>query len=289
MTFEVTRFAPSPSGRLHRGHAFAALFAARAAGPAGTFLLRFEDIDTARCKSEYERGILDDLEWLGLTPAAKPWRQSERFAAYESALERLRDRGLLYPCFCTRKEIAAEIARAANAPHPLAKTGPDGPLYPGTCRHLTEAERADRIARGDAYAWRLDNAKARAAAGALVWDDYSHGAIAATPEIHGDAVLARKDTPASYHLSVVVDDAAQGVTLVTRGEDLRPATHLHVLLQSLLDLARPRYRHHKLILDAHGKRLAKRDDAESLAALRTNGIAAAAIIESFANDLPQNG
>lgn len=281
MNAETTRFAPSPSGLLHRGHAYAALYAARIAGTGGKFLLRFEDIDTTRCKLEYEQAILADLHWLGLTPAAKPWRQSERFAAYEAALEQLRERELLYPCFCTRREIAAEIARAANAPH-----GPDGPLYPGTCRHLTKAEREDRMTRGDSYAWRLDSAKAIEAAGPIAWEDVAHGRISATPEIHGDVVLARKDTPASYHLSVVVDDAAQGVTLVTRGEDLRAATHLHALLQSLLDLPRPRYRHHKLIVDADGKRLAKRDAAESLSALRAQGITAAQLIASLEQDLP---
>lgn len=286
MNSETTRFAPSPSGRLHRGHAFAALFAARAAGAGGTFLLRFEDIDTARCKPQYEAGILEDLAWLGITPAAKPWRQSERFFAYEAALADLRGRALLYPCFCTRRDIAAEIARAANAPHFKSRMGPDGPLYPGTCRHLTDTERTARMARGETFAWRLDNERARRAAGPLVWEDFAHGVIAATPEIHGDAVLARKDTPASYHLSVVVDDAAQGITLVTRGEDLRSATHLHVLLQALLGLPHPRYRHHKLVLDAHGKRLAKRDDAESLESLRAKGVTATTIIAVFEDDLP---
>lgn len=281
MNAETTRFAPSPSGPLHRGHAFAALFAARAGGPGGRFLVRFEDIDTARCRPEFETAILDDLAWLGLAPAAPPWRQSERFAAYEAALDTLCGQGLLYPCFCTRKDIAAEIARAANAPH-----GPDGPLYPGTCRHLTDAERRGRIESGASFAWRLDMARARAAAGPLAWEDARLGPMAASPHIHGDVVLARKDVPASYHLSVVVDDAAQGVTLVTRGEDLLPATDLHALLQALLGLPRPRYRHHRLILDANGKRLAKRDQAESLAHLRATGVSAAALIESFAGDLP---
>jgi glutamyl-Q tRNA(Asp) synthetase len=286
MNAETTRFAPSPSGLLHRGHAFAALFAARAAGPGGTFLVRFEDIDTGRCKPEYEAAILDDLAWLGLTPAAAPWRQSERFFAYEAALDTLRERALLYPCFCTRKEIAAEIARAASAPHFTNLMGPDGPLYPGTCRHLTDAERRARIERGAAFAWRLDSARAIEAAGPLTWEDALRGPIRATPDIHGDAVLARKDTPASYHLSVVVDDAAQGVTLVTRGEDLEPATHLQALLQALLTLPRPRYRHHRLILDAQGKRLAKRDASESLASLRESGVSAAALIAGFEKDLP---
>jgi glutamyl-Q tRNA(Asp) synthetase len=286
MNAETTRFAPSPSGLLHRGHAFAALFAARAAGPAGQFLLRFEDIDTKRCKPAFEAAIIEDLAWLGLRPAAEPWRQSQRFAAYETALNALRSRGLVYPCFCTRKDIAAEIARASAAPHFQTETGPDGPLYPGTCRHLTKAERERRVASGDAFAWRLDCAKAMAAAGPLAWEDAEHGRIDARPQIHGDAVLARKDTPASYHLSVVVDDAAQGVTLVTRGEDLKPATDLHCLLQSLLDLPRPRYRHHRLILDATGRRLAKRDQAETLQSLRARGATAAALIESFAKDLP---
>lgn len=265
----VTRFAPSPTGYLHEGHAFSALFAAAASGPGGRFLLRIEDIDTTRCRPEFETAIYEDLAWLGLTWETPVRRQSEHFAAYGAALHQLRARSLIYPCFCTRKEIAAEIALSAGAPQ-----GPDGPLYPGTCRGLDEAQRAARIARGDAYALRLDMARAASEAGALTLVESGHR-IAATPGIFGDVVLARKETPASYHLAVTLDDALQGVTLVTRGEDLRPAAHLHRLLQALLGLPEPEWRHHALLTDAAGKRLAKRDNAPPLRDLRARGISPA--------------
>jgi glutamyl-Q tRNA(Asp) synthetase len=266
----VTRFAPSPTGHLHLGHAYSALFAARAARAAGgRFLLRIEDIDRARCRPEYTDAIFDDLAWLGLAWEQPVRRQSAHFADYRAALARLEARGLLYPCFCTRAEIAAEIAAAGAAPH-LAD-GPEGPLYPGTCRRLDAAQRADRIARGDGYALRLDCAKASAEAGPLAWHDRGRGGQRAAPERLGDVVLARKDIPASYHLAVTVDDHLQGVTLVTRGEDLFAATHVHRLLQALLDLAVPEYQHHRLLADAAGKRFAKRDRALTLRALRAAG------------------
>lgn len=280
MTGNVTRFAPSPTGFLHLGHAYAALFAEQAAREnGGTFLLRIEDIDTVRSKAEYERAIEEDLHWLGLAWPTPVRRQSEHFAEYGRALDQLKAKDLLYPCFCTRKEIAAEIAASAAAPQ-----GPDGPLYPGTCRKLSEAERAARIAHGDEHAWRLDVARASASVGSLAFDESGEGergVISATPGIFGDVVLARRETPTSYHLSVVVDDAAQGVTLVTRGLDLFPATHLHRLLQQLLTLPVPRYRHHRLILDAEGKRLAKRDQATALRTLRAEGKTAREIRERF--------
>lgn len=263
---ETTRFAPSPSGRLHLGHAHSALFAARAAGPQGKFLLRIEDIDLGRCSPEYEAGIFEDLAWLGLSWPQPVLRQSERFAVYGAALRRLEEMELVYPCFCTRKEIAAEIARADSAPH-----GPDGPLYPGTCRRLSEAERGARLAAGAAHAWRLDLAKASAHTGPLDWHDRGKGRQRAQPELLGDAVLARKDVPTSYHLAVTLDDAAQGVSLVTRGADLFHATHLHRLLQALLDLPVPQWHHHGLLTDAHGQRLAKRHDALAIARLRAEG------------------
>lgn len=274
MTADVTRFAPSPTGLLHLGHAFAALFAHEAARTnGGRFLLRIEDIDTARARPEFERAIEEDLAWLGLTWERPVRRQSEHFADYAAALQALRDRGLVYPCFCTRKEIAAEIAASAMAPQ-----GPDGPLYPGTCYRLDAGERARRLAAGDDHAWRLDVARAASVAGALTFDESGDGTeaglVTARPAIFGDVVLARKDTPASYHLAVVVDDAEQGVTLVTRGVDLLPATHLHRLLQALLQLPAPRYRHHRLITDASGKRLAKRDHATALRTLRERGVRA---------------
>jgi len=263
---EVTRFAPSPTGLLHLGHAYAAGFAAQAAA-GGRFLLRLEDIDTTRTKTEYEAALQEDLAWLGLHWETPVRRQSEHFDDYQKALDRLASMNLLYPCFCTRREIQEEIARAGHAPH-----GPDGALYPGTCRGLSGADRDARIRRGDPYALRLDVQRAKATvATPLHWQDLDHGIHEAQPEIFGDVVLARKETPTSYHLAVVVDDALQGITLVTRGADLLDATHLHRLLQELLGLPVPRWRHHRLIVDAEGKRLAKRDDARSLRTLRADG------------------
>ena len=264
---EVTRFAPSPTGLLHLGHAYAALFARDAAGQGGRFLLRLEDIDGSRVRSEYEAALFHDLAWLGLEWEMPVRRQSEHFDDYRNALQQLDAQGLLYPCFCTRREIQDEIARAGHAPQ-----GPDGPLYPGTCQSLDAKQRADRIASGAPYALRLDIRKAlQCVANPLSFTELAHGEIVAEPAIFGDVVLARKDTPASCHLSVVVDDALQGITLVTRGEDLLPATHLHRLLQHLLGLPVPRWHHHRLIADETGKRLAKRDDARSLKSLRESG------------------
>jgi glutamyl-Q tRNA(Asp) synthetase len=263
---EVTRFAPSPTGWLHLGHAYAALFAhEKAAG--GLFLIRLEDIDGTRARPEYEEAIFEDLAWLGLSWESPVRRQSDHWDDYRAALAKLEALGLLYPCFCTRREIQEEIARAGNAPQ-----GPDGPLYPGTCRNRGLTERAERIAKGEAYALRLDVAKAtRLVSQELVWSDRGHGSFTAKPDVFGDVVLARKDTPASYHLAVVVDDALQGITLVTRGEDLLEATHLHRLLQELLNLPVPEWHHHRLITAETGKRLAKRDDARSLRSLRAAG------------------
>ena len=263
----VTRFAPSPTGYLHLGHAYSALYAWRAAREAGgRFLLRIEDIDRARCRPEFTPAIIEDLAWLGLDWDGAVRQQSEHFADYRAALEKIEARGLIYPCFCTRAEIAAEIARAGGAPQ-----GEEGPLYPGTCRPLSRAERERRVAAGESYSLRLDVARAAEQAGPLVWEEDERGPVAAQPELLGDVVLARKDVPTSYHLAVTVDDALQGVTLVTRGEDLRAATHIHRLLQALLDLPTPRYRFHKLLTDASGKRFAKRDKSLTLRALREAG------------------
>jgi len=263
----ITRFAPSPTGRLHLGHAYAALFAWRAARAAGgRFRLRIDDLDAGRARSEHEQAILEDLAWLGLDWDGEVRRQSDCLDAYRTGLDRLDRLGLLYPCFCTRREIRAEIAAAAAAPH-----GPDGPLYPGTCRRLTSGEREERVAAGTEHALRLDVARAVDLAGPLVWHDRTHGAFTATAERLGDVVMARRDTPASYHLAVVVDDQAQGVTLVTRGEDLLQSSHLHRLLQALLGLPVPEWQHHRLITDESGQRLAKRHDALSLRALRDAG------------------
>lgn len=267
----VTRFAPSPTGLLHLGHAFAAGFALQEAA-GGPFLVRLEDIDQTRSRPEYETSAFEDLAWLGLQWQQPVRKQSEHFDDYRTALAKLEAMGLLYSCFCTRRDIA----NAGQAPQ-----GPDGPLYPGTCRSLSLQERADRIASGLPYALRLDVEKAiRQAGSSLLWRDLDHGEFIATPAIFGDVVLARKETPASYHLSVVVDDALQGITLVTRGEDLLPATHLHRLLQHLLGLPVPEYRHHRLIMDEEGRRLAKRDNARSIQSLRESGWTAQRVWEA---------
>jgi glutamyl-Q tRNA(Asp) synthetase len=267
-----TRFAPSPTGALHLGHACSAIRAhdlARAAG--GRFLLRIEDIDPGRAREAHVAGILADLAWLGLAWDGPVVRQSARLPLYAAALDRLRAAGLVYPCFCTRAEIAASAA----APH-----GEGGPLYPGTCRRLDPTTRARRMA-GEPHAWRIDMAAAVARAGPLDWHDATAGTVIAAPLAQGDVVLARKDAPVSYHLAVTVDDAAQGVTDVVRGEDLFAATHVHRLLQALLGLPTPAYHHHPLLRDAHGRRLAKRDGARSLADLRADGIDGPALAESL--------
>jgi glutamyl-Q tRNA(Asp) synthetase len=254
----VTRFAPSPTGRLHLGHAFSAIQAhdfARACG--GRFLLRIEDIDGTRSRPEHVDAILADLEWLGLSWDGEVVFQSQRLARYQAALDRLKAMGLLYPCFCTRADIAA----SASAPH-----GPEGTIYPGTCRALA----APDLSRP--HCWRLDMAAALSrAGGALGFTDSGHGTIVADPASHGDVVLARKDAPASYHLAVTVDDAAQHVTDIVRGDDLFAATHVHRLLQALLELPVPRYHHHALLTGSDGQRLAKRHGAPTLAALREAG------------------
>jgi glutamyl-Q tRNA(Asp) synthetase len=267
MSAVVTRFAPSPTGYLHLGHAYSALVGWRAARDAGgRFLLRIEDIDHRRCRPEFTAAILQDLAWLGLDWDGEVRRQSEHLADYRAALHRLEAQGLLYPCFCTRAAIKAEMARADAAPH-----GPEGPLYPGTCRGLAAAARTERVAAGESFALRLDAAKAMTLTGPLWWEDDAAGRVAADPASHGDVVLARKETPTSYHLAVTVDDALQGVSLVTRGEDLFAATHVHRLLQALLELPVPRYRHHRLLTDAAGRRFAKRDRALTLRSLRDGG------------------
>lgn len=258
----ITRFAPSPTGLLHLGHAHAALFARHAAGRDGTFLLRIEDIDPARCRPEFEARIYEDLAWLGLDWPLPVRRQSEHLADYRAALERLQALGVIYPCFCSRREIAA----ATQAPH-----AGEAPLYPGTCRTLPRTEAERRMAAGAPYALRLDAAAASRLTGPLTWTDRAAGTIAVDPGRLGDVVLARRDTPTSYHLSVTVDDALQGVTLVTRGLDLADSTHVHRLLQALLGLPAPLYHHHPLLTDPEGRRLAKREGAVSLASLREAG------------------
>jgi glutamyl-Q tRNA(Asp) synthetase len=264
----VTRFAPSPTGYLHLGHAYSALTAFDAARAAdGRFLLRIEDIDQGRTRPEFEAAIFEDLAWLGIVWEEPVRKQSEHMAEYTSVLNRLIERGVMYRCFLTRKEIAEAIA---SAPH-----GPEE-IFRGEA--LPAEEEAERLERGEAFAWRLSLKKARAVLGpayfTLMFEDET-GPVRADPERHGDVVLARKDFATSYHLASVWDDAQQGVTHVIRGEDLRDAAHLHVLLQRLLDLPTPRYRHHMLILGADGKRLAKRDHAAMLRSLREAGKTAA--------------
>jgi glutamyl-Q tRNA(Asp) synthetase len=296
----ITRFAPSPTGLLHLGHAYAALKAWDAADPTG-FVLRIEDLDRARCRPEYVQAVFEDLGWLGLTWREPVLRQSGRADAYGAALASLAARGLTYPCFCTRAaiagarggdgletpsgvapELAADIALAAEAPHPAASSAS---VYPGTCRQLSASERQLRLARGDAHAWRLDAARAARQPEAQQLQFIEEGeavagrttCIEVQPVLLGDIVLARKDLPAAYHLAVVLDDAFQHITLVTRGEDLQPATHVQRLLQALLGLPAPRYGHHKLILDAHGRKFSKRDRSPTLRALRTEGCTPAAL------------
>ena len=266
MSGVVTRFAPSPTGRLHLGHAYSALLSYRfAREEGGRFLLRIEDIDPGRTREEHVAGILEDLAWLGIDWDGEVVRQSRRLPLYQEALDRLKALDLVYPCFCTRSAIAAEIAASASAPH-----GPDGPVYPGTCRHLTREEREQRMLH-EPHAWRLDMMEAVREVGDLHWTDAAAGDVLAEPDRFGDVVLARKDAPTSYHLAVTVDDAAQGVTDVVRGRDLFAAPDVHRLLQALLGLPVPRYHHHALLADENGRRLAKRNGAPMLADLRATG------------------
>lgn len=263
----VTRFAPSPTGYLHLGHAYAAIFAeAQARQAGGRFILRIEDIDEGRCRTEFEEAIFEDLEWLGLKWELPVQRQSDRMAVYRNALEQLKKLGLIYPCFCTRGEIKAEIERVGGAPH-----GPEGQIYPGICRLPSDDVHHNRIDRGETQALRLNMAKAIEIAGPLTWQDQKLGNQMAQPEAFGDVVLARKDIPTSYHLSVTVDDAMQGISLITRGEDLADATAIHRLLQALLGYDVPNYLHHPILTDDGGKRFAKRDQSVTLRSLRASG------------------
>lgn len=256
----TTRFAPSPSGRLHLGHAYSAVLghdAARRTG--GEFHLRIEDLDPGRCRPEFVDAIYEDLRWLGLSWDGEVLVQSQRTQLYGEALDRLRERGLVYSCFCTRADIAASL----TAPH-----GDAGAQYPGTCRSLADdPERRSTTA----HSWRLDSAKAIAVAGLPGWTEHDGQGFSANENDIGDAILARKDAPSSYHLACVVDDAASGVDLVVRGTDLRPSTPVQRLLQELLGLPAPRYLHHPLVFHADGRRLAKREQAPTLEAMREAG------------------
>jgi glutamyl-Q tRNA(Asp) synthetase len=281
MTQPVLRFAPSPNGHLHLGHALSALIndaMARAVG--GRFLLRIEDIDATRCRPEFESAILEDLAWFGLAWEQPVRRQSGHFDDYAQALARLEALGLIYPSFESRAEIARLVAERStkgprNAPWPR---DPDGaPLYPGAAKQLSADQRQSRIAAGEPYALRLDMNAAVARTGALTWVETGadrqdpHDTLMAQPESWGDVVLARKETPTSYHLAVVVDDALQGVTHVVRGQDLLQATSVHRVLQALLGLPTPLYHHHRLIVDAEGRKLAKSTQATALRELRAQG------------------
>jgi len=261
----ISRFAPSPTGPLHLGHAWSAVQAHdRARGDGGAFLLRIEDIDGTRSRPEHVQGIRDDLAWLGLGWDGPVTFQSQRVPLYAEALERLQATGHVYRCFCTRSEIEAYIAAAGLAPH----ADDVAPRHPASCRHRSEAEIAPRLARNEPFAWRLDIAAAFAPHAGISWEDEIAGPQIADPLPAGDVVLWRKDAPASYHLAVTVDDAAQGVTHVVRGYDLFAATHVHRLLQAMLGLPTPTYRHHALLVNSDGHRLAKRHGAPTLADLR---------------------
>lgn len=268
-----TRFAPSPTGLLHLGHAYAAwvaVYCARESG--GKAYVRIEDIDGARSREVYASALCDELKWLGLDFEEEIMVQSTRLETYGEALDRLHALGVLYPCFCTRREIREEWERIADAP----QEGRDGilsplPVYSGKCRDLSPELVTERMGRGDAYTWRLDCRRAEDLVGMLEWTDLKRGTQSCVPSSLGDVILGRKDAPASYHIAVTVDDAAQGITLVTRGEDLFPVTGIHRTLQALLGLNVPEWYHHPLVRDAEGMRLAKRDQARSLAELRAQG------------------
>jgi len=279
MTRPVFRFAPSPNGHLHLGHALSALTdfeMARAMG--GRFLLRMEDIDPTRCRPEFEEAIYQDLAWLGIDWEHPVRRQSDHLDAYQAALEKLETQGLVYPSFESRAEIARLVtAREAEAKGHWPRDPDGAPLYPGTAKKLTRGEREQRIAAGDPFALRLDMNAAVARTGALTWVEVGtdpaeeHETLMTHPEAWGDVVLGRKETPTSYHLSVVIDDALQGVTHVVRGQDLQASTSVHRVLQALLGLHAPHYHHHRLVLDAEGRKLSKSTQATALRELRAKG------------------
>jgi glutamyl-Q tRNA(Asp) synthetase len=278
MTPPVFRFAPSPNGHLHLGHAYSALLnfdMARAAG--GRLLLRIEDIDRTRCRPEFEAAIYEDLAWLGIEWEQPVRRQSEHFGEYRVALDKLGAMRLTFPSFESRAELAHLVADRES--HTRWPRDPDGvPLYPGSARSMPDDERKARMAAGEPYAIRLDMAAAQEWAGPLRWTEAGagpageSGEVSAQPEAWGDVVLGRKDTPTSYHLSVVIDDALQGVTDVARGQDLFWSTSVHRLLQALLGLPAPVYRHHRLILDADGRKLSKSTQSTGLRELRAQGM-----------------
>jgi glutamyl-Q tRNA(Asp) synthetase len=273
----TSRFAPSPTGRLHLGHAYSAVLAEAAAKEVdGRFLLRIDDLDPGRSRPEFVAGIEEDLRWLGLAWHGEPLVQSQRSAAYAEALEQLRDMGLVYPCFCTRSDIAA----ALSAPHGATAH------YPGTCRGLPDDPDRREAAP---HSWRLDAAKALGIAGLPGWTESDGRRFSSTAKDIDDEILARKDAPASYHLACVVDDAASGVTLVVRGRDLRVSTPVQRLLHALLGLSEPAYLHHALVVHEDGRRLAKRDEAPTLAALRASGVGGGALAAELGAGIVPSG
>ncbi|MBQ8376449.1 MAG: tRNA glutamyl-Q(34) synthetase GluQRS [Akkermansia sp.] len=281
----VTRFAPSPSGPLHVGHLLAALQARRLADAhGGRCLLRVEDIDQRAQHPEYLQLMYEDLRWLDLEFDGEVMVQTQRFDRYRAVLEQLRCAGLLYPCFCTRTEIRNQVAEMGRAPHATL-----GYLYPGTCRQLPPDQVAEKLAAGVPHTWRLDMQRVQDLIGCPTWHDLRRGTQRCVPTAYGDVVLARKDFPASYHLAVVVDDAAQGVTHVTRGADLFDSTHIHRALQGVLGLPVPLYCHHALLRDNTGKRLAKRDGARSIASLRQAGFTPQQVLDSLRTALQRGG
>lgn len=280
-----TRFAPSPTGRIHLGHAFAAQVAYTLAqqSSGGRFLLRHEDIDAPRVRDSFYHGIEQDLQWLGLQWDETPLRQSKRASAYADALAQLQNQGLVYPCFCTRKEIQQELSGMSSAPHGFIHHS-----YPGTCRMLSRREQQAKLDSGTPHAWRIDSCLASSVAGALTFHSLRFGILPVDPNLLGDVVLARKDIGCAYHLAVVVDDAFQQITHVTRGDDLLPSTHVHRLLQALLGLPEPVYFHHPLMLDDSGKRLAKRCDSQSIAAMRDAGLTCDEVLAMMRLAMPQD-
>ena len=266
----ITRFAPSPSGFLHLGHAYAALFAWRLAQDSdGQFILRIEDLDKERRSKEFEKCIYEDLEWLGISWNKPIMRQSDRSEVYKRAINNLTEMKLLYPCFCTRKDILKEISFSNNAPH---QNNNFGPIYPGICKNLENEKQKALIESGRPYALRLDITKAKHIVGDLTWYDRIRGKQIVQIDKIGDVVLARKDIASSYHLAVTIDDAEQGITLINRGNDLFESTHVHRILQALLNLETPEWQHTELLTDTNGKRLAKRENSLTLRSLRAKGV-----------------
>ena len=275
-----TRFAPSPTGHMHLGHVFSALFAYEAAKKlGGKFILRIEDIDAQRSSKLFEESIYEDLDWLQINFSKEVRYQSDHIEDYKAAINELIKLHMVYPCFCSRSEIKAEIMRAGNAPHEE-----DYSVYPGTCRRLSLEERKAKIEQNLSYAWRLNIRAASKKFGNLFWNDMRLGKHTVPVGIIGDVVLARKDTPTSYHLSATLDDHIQRIGLVTRGEDLVNATHIHKILQALLGLKSPKYLHHPLILDSSGVRLSKRTRAQTVKSLKASGLKREDVIDLFGKE-----